>query len=174
MKIEWTREMINFLANTVEESDEISYTNIAKTMSEQFHAEFTKNSLIGKARRLGLPMRTPAVTRKPRQRVHVAAPIPPKILPEKGQTGHHLSAAVRYLQMAARPSERPSALHVLWSTNEGYVRVVREAPPDRLSQVVYLRQCQERPVVTLCMPCRVQTSETGAGGAGGMAVISAT
>jgi hypothetical protein len=83
MKIEWTREMINFLTNTVEESDEISYTNIAKTMSERFHAEFTKNSLIGKARRLGLPMRTPAVTRKPRQRVHVAAPIPPKILPPK-------------------------------------------------------------------------------------------
>ena len=72
MKIVWTAEMIAML----ESGDrKITYADLAMEMSKKFGVEFTKNSLIGKARRLGQPVR---VIRKKRKKP-VASPILPPI-----------------------------------------------------------------------------------------------
>jgi GcrA cell cycle regulator len=58
-EIEWTAMMedtLIFLA-----SEEVSYNQIARVMSNMYGMTFTKNSVVGKASRLGLPRREPAI-----------------------------------------------------------------------------------------------------------------
>jgi GcrA cell cycle regulator len=79
----WTDGMIRAFASLHRDPKQLSFTEIARLLSETFGVELTRNACIGKARRLGLPMRdnTP---RPPRQRYlkpvkveRVEAPIEP-------------------------------------------------------------------------------------------------
>jgi hypothetical protein len=59
--IVWTVKMIERFQQLCDVVPALSYRKIAKIMSEEFGGTFTKNSCIGKARRLSLPQREPAV-----------------------------------------------------------------------------------------------------------------
>jgi hypothetical protein len=61
MQVVWTKEMKETLMKIASENPMMSYRDIAKRMSSVFGVTFTKNSLIGKARRLGVPQRPPAI-----------------------------------------------------------------------------------------------------------------
>lgn len=52
MKIVWTEEAIAMLLNTLAEDPNITYKEVAMLMTEKFGRLFTKNSCIGKARKL--------------------------------------------------------------------------------------------------------------------------
>lgn len=59
MPLVWTEDMKETLIRTAAEG--LSYGEIAKQMTAAFGIEFTKNSLIGMARRLGVPRRPPVI-----------------------------------------------------------------------------------------------------------------
>ena len=66
MKVEWTTELTDEFKALVADNPGMSYNTIAKLMSNKFGMKFTKNSVIGKARRLGMPQRdNPIVQDKP-------------------------------------------------------------------------------------------------------------
>ena len=56
-KIEWTSEMIFELQRLQALEENLTFNTIAKLMSEKFGVAFTRNSMVGKAYRLGLPPR---------------------------------------------------------------------------------------------------------------------
>jgi hypothetical protein len=78
MKIVWTREITNTLLKLVDENPNHSYEQIAKIMSARFSLKFTKNSLIGKSRRLRMPERPPKVIVVTKEGKTI--PIPPVIV----------------------------------------------------------------------------------------------
>jgi hypothetical protein len=55
--IEWTAEMNELLINLIEEEG-LTYAQAAVKMTETFEVEFTKNSLVGRGRKLGIPPRS--------------------------------------------------------------------------------------------------------------------
>jgi hypothetical protein len=71
MKVAWTKEMKDELVNLTNDSHCFTYKKIARAMSAKFGVTFTKNSLIGKATRLGLPPRN---TPKPKMENGVILP----------------------------------------------------------------------------------------------------
>lgn len=79
---EWTAEMIlRFNKLHRQQHPKLSFAEIAAEMSAAFGIELTRNACIGKARRLGFPMRDNTqrtVIEKKAIRVRVDAPIPPK------------------------------------------------------------------------------------------------
>ena len=88
-KNDWSEAMIKRLTELQADS-ELGFTGIARIMSEEFHIKLSKNSCIGKARRLGLPLRATIAVRtvmpkprKSRARQRPAEPIAvaPKINP---------------------------------------------------------------------------------------------
>ena len=81
--IVWTSEIIAALRSLHADKAGYSFSQIATKLSAQFGITVPRNGCIGKARRLGLPLRD-ATPRKPagkekKIRVRVDAPIPPKI-----------------------------------------------------------------------------------------------
>ena len=52
--IEWTEQVINTFLRIVREHPELTYKEVAQMLSNIFDMPFTKNSVIGKARRLKL------------------------------------------------------------------------------------------------------------------------
>ena len=65
----WTDDMKLAFASLHRDPKRLSFTEIARLMSETFGVELTRNACIGKARRMGLPMRSaPKVARKPVER----------------------------------------------------------------------------------------------------------
>ena len=64
MKLSWNTEMEQMLVKIAEEDPTISYRDIAKKMTAMYGMTFTKNSLIGKGRRLGIPPRLSDTTPK--------------------------------------------------------------------------------------------------------------
>lgn len=87
----WNKEASDKLLELVTDERNIGYVEIAKQMTAIFNVTFTKNSCIGKARRLRLPSRPP----KPlRPRLHVMkkkvdAPIP--VIEPLRKKGHYLT-----------------------------------------------------------------------------------
>jgi hypothetical protein len=79
MPIEWTEAMFEMLINLANDEENFTYDVIAVKMSDTFGVNFTKGSVIGKGRRLGIPQRPPKL-RKPRKaRTLEMGPIPPRI-----------------------------------------------------------------------------------------------
>jgi GcrA cell cycle regulator len=81
--IVWTVEIIVAFRELHANKAGLSFSEIAAKLSAAFNIELSRNACIGKARRLGLPMRD-ATPRKPpkrekKMRVRVDAPIPPRI-----------------------------------------------------------------------------------------------
>jgi len=83
----WTPDMLRRFRELHRQKD-ASFTAIAKTMSEEFKIELTRNACIGKAHRLDLPRRfKPHIVRKAtakvikekviRMKIHHPPPIPP-------------------------------------------------------------------------------------------------
>jgi hypothetical protein len=75
MKIVWTIRMDDTLKFLI--SEDVAYNQIARVMSGMYNLKFTKNSCIGRARRLRLPPRPPKVIILP-SFVMVAPPKPRK------------------------------------------------------------------------------------------------
>jgi hypothetical protein len=81
---EWTAEMVKQFNKLHRQQPPLSFARIAAEMSAAFDIELTRNACIGKARRLGFPMRSnEGIPRKggekPRMiKIRVDAPIPPK------------------------------------------------------------------------------------------------
>lgn len=59
MKVNWTDHVTQTMLNMLNEDQNISYKEVAKIMTGMFDMPFTKNSCIGKARKLGVPPRGP-------------------------------------------------------------------------------------------------------------------
>jgi hypothetical protein len=76
MAIVWTEEIDKFMVDLLAEDEEISYKEVAKEMSATFGLEFSKNSCIGRARKLGVPPRPPKVIVLPS--IIMAAPPKPR------------------------------------------------------------------------------------------------
>ena len=83
----WTRDMVDTFVRLHRDGVGHSFAEISRMMSEMFAMPITKNACIGKARRLGLPVRDPgkparvAVMPRPtmvKASVRVDAPIPPE------------------------------------------------------------------------------------------------
>lgn len=55
--IEWTKEMNEMLISLIE-NDDMTYTQAAREMTATFGVNFTKGSVIGKGRKLGIPPRS--------------------------------------------------------------------------------------------------------------------
>jgi GcrA cell cycle regulator len=79
----WTDDMIRYFARLHRDKRQLSFEQIAAELSAKFNIELSRNACIGKARRLGLPMRD-STPRPPRQRYlkpvkveRVEAPIEP-------------------------------------------------------------------------------------------------
>ena len=85
---DWTKERMAQL-RTLHRNDKLSFDMIAEILSEQFGVELTKNSCIGKARRMGLPERTNRRKRKvfrgDKRRRHITlvtpAPVEAEVVP---------------------------------------------------------------------------------------------
>ena len=81
--IEWTSEIIAALRKLHADKARYSFREIAVKLSDQFGVTVTRNGCIGKAGRLGLPMRdaTPrrSAEKEKKMRVRVDAPIPARI-----------------------------------------------------------------------------------------------
>jgi hypothetical protein len=76
--IEWTKEMNEMLISLIEEED-MTYTQAAREMTAVFGLNFTKGSVIGKGRKLGIP---PRPTRT-EETVTEDPPVVPDIPPPK-------------------------------------------------------------------------------------------
>jgi GcrA cell cycle regulator len=79
----WTDDLVKAFRRLHRDPKGFSFTEIATALSKAFNLNITRNACIGKARRLGLPMRdaTPRlpIEKKLRKRVRVDAPIPPSV-----------------------------------------------------------------------------------------------
>jgi hypothetical protein len=73
----WTTEADEELKKLVEENPGVSYTKIAKIMTDRFGVTFTKGSCIGRGRRLGIRARKNMV--QPRLKKEVMAAITPVV-----------------------------------------------------------------------------------------------
>jgi GcrA cell cycle regulator len=105
-KHDWTPEMLVAFRELYSAKPELPFTEIARLMSETFGIELTRNACIGKAHRLGLPMRghrtgprkphPPHVKRSKMIKVRIDAPIPPEPepTPEGGLTIYQLRDGV--------------------------------------------------------------------------------
>jgi hypothetical protein len=69
-KLDWTDAMIARLTALQATLPAISYAGMAEILSREFDLRLSKNALIGKARRLGLPGRKPAVIRTATPKPH--------------------------------------------------------------------------------------------------------
>ena len=78
--IVWTAEMSNALVALSSLPENLTYVEIARRLSERFGVEISKNACIGKARRMAQPPRParPGKYQRPRSKVRVDAPIPPR------------------------------------------------------------------------------------------------
>ena len=91
----WTEDMLRAFRELYSEQPELPFPAIATAMSKAFDVTLTTNACIGKAHRLGLPMRgRRGAPRKPYThakkmekpkmiKVRVEAPIPPPVEPER-------------------------------------------------------------------------------------------
>src|SRR6187399_517209 len=100
----WTDTMNRYFAKLHRDPKQLSFVEIAKAMEVKFDITMTRNACIGKARRLGLPMRKFGTPRqpieraalKPRKVATVEAPIAPAemvtpaVLPPEGLTIYQL------------------------------------------------------------------------------------
>ena len=88
----WTTAMDRYLLELLEDPI-LSYKNVANMISARFERSITKNACIGRARRLGVPMRDQTLRPSPKdktikvKRVRVDAPIAPRI-PYRLKNGH--------------------------------------------------------------------------------------
>ena len=86
--MDWSKDRMARL-RALHRNDKISFDAIAAMLSEEFGVALTKNSCIGKARRMGLPERTTKRKRKvfrgDKRRAHITlvapAPIEPEVVP---------------------------------------------------------------------------------------------
>jgi hypothetical protein len=62
--MKWTEEMIETFKTLANEEPVISYGDIAKRMNKMFGMTFTKNSMVGKARRLKMLKRPAAIIKR--------------------------------------------------------------------------------------------------------------
>lgn len=103
----WTSTMNAYFTKLHRDRRQLSFATIAHEMGLKFGVELTRNAVIGKARRLGLPMRKKPTSprlvfksypRKPRAVVAVEAPIIPveaalpEVLPPEGLTIYQLNS----------------------------------------------------------------------------------
>jgi GcrA cell cycle regulator len=76
----WTAAMIKRLQELHADAAKWTCKQIAEMISKEFDVQLTRNSIIGKSRRLSLPARDPQMHRtkstKPRKQARVDAPIP--------------------------------------------------------------------------------------------------
>jgi hypothetical protein len=91
----WTEDMLAAFRELYAQQPELSFRTIAAAMSAAFDVTLTSNACIGKAHRLGLPMRGPRPLprspythakkkEKPKMiKVRIEAPIPPPVEPER-------------------------------------------------------------------------------------------
>jgi GcrA cell cycle regulator len=92
---DWTPDMLIAFRDLYRQKPELPFPAIAARMSETFGVALTRNACIGKAHRLGLPMRgrrtgprKPYTHAKKKEKpkmikVRVEAPIPPPVDPER-------------------------------------------------------------------------------------------
>ena len=86
--MDWSKDRMARL-RALHRNDRLSFDAIAAMLSEEFGVTLTKNSCIGKARRMGLPERTNKRKRKvfrgDKRRAHITlvapAPIEPEVVP---------------------------------------------------------------------------------------------
>jgi hypothetical protein len=91
----WTEDMLAAFRELYSQQPELSFRKIAAAMSATFDVTLTSNACIGKAHRLGWPMRGPRPLprspyshakkkEKPKMiKVRVDAPVPPPVEPER-------------------------------------------------------------------------------------------
>jgi GcrA cell cycle regulator len=92
-KNDWTAEMLLRFTRLHRQQPPLSFARIAAEMSAEFNITLTRNACIGKASRLGLPMR--GQTDRPRRnrekvkmiKIRVDAPIAPMIEPRQLEIG---------------------------------------------------------------------------------------
>jgi hypothetical protein len=90
---DWTAEMLLRFTQLHRQQPPLSFARIAAQMSAEFNITLTRNACIGKASRLGLPMR--GQTDRPRRnrekikmiKIRVDAPIAPLIAPRQPEIG---------------------------------------------------------------------------------------
>jgi hypothetical protein len=79
----WTAAMIKRLQELHADPEKYTCKQIAEILSKEHDVHLTRNSIIGKSRRLSLPARDPQMHRpqntKPRKRTRVDAPIAPPV-----------------------------------------------------------------------------------------------
>lgn len=78
--IEWTKEMNEMLVSLIEEED-MTYTQAAREMTAAFGLNFTKGSVIGRGRKLGIP---PRLAREEAAIAETPPVIPDLPLPKEG------------------------------------------------------------------------------------------
>ena len=134
----WTPEALDLLETLAGLEENLTYSEIARRMTAQFGIRFTKNSCIGRGRRLGLPPRRlrngspdlqPAA---PLHSVQAIAPIEPVEARRKpnGRDLTMLQPARRRLSLAVRRGQ--AALHLLRPADPTRQQLLRRSPPGSL------------------------------------------
>jgi hypothetical protein len=78
MKVVWTAEMVSTLEELILENQNASYSKIAEMMVDRFGPGFTKNSCIGKSKRLKMPPRISNVAPLSNGSIMPCIPLPKK------------------------------------------------------------------------------------------------